>query len=512
MDQSASPTPSSLDPRAADRRSRVLPLAVAVALGLGLLHRLLVGWDAPLWLDETFTAAIAMQPTFAGLIYDCLHELGGPVYYGFMWAWEKLAGPGDVAMRLPSLLFAIAAPLVMLRWGHPDRATRLTLAALAALWVPGAYYASEARSYSLLFLGGTIQLICFGQMMRAPTRAAALRWCIVSALLILTHYHAAVLGGLQGLAFLAVHRVRALRCWPAALVFVPMGAWMALHLPLHIRFSNPDVSWQSLLTFRDLLGLPQLLLGLGKASYLLVPIVAVTLAVDLWATRRRIAFPFDRIDIIAVALSLAAVAIVFGAGFIQPSFTSRYLIPFVPGVLLGLALWAVRWSGRWRYAPLLLIALFALMFTRDLQVKLAKDVDFRRGYSWDPASAWLRERGVRHTVFLWDNSNAVIMDPWQLGRVGAFFLHRAGEPVTGRAVKAIGTDAEIRAALARAASTPESLSKVTGTITLARFDRKLQLSQDDPRYTCRDFGGPPFGSDVYATACYRQPIRPRPAG
>src|SRR5580658_2244629 len=77
------------------------------SIAVGIAHRLLVGWMTPLWLDETFTGVIATQPDSASLMEWCLVELSGPVYYVTIWLWEKIAGPGDIALRAPSLVFSI---------------------------------------------------------------------------------------------------------------------------------------------------------------------------------------------------------------------------------------------------------------------------------------------------------------------------------------------------------------------------------------------------------------------
>lgn len=480
--------------------------AVVGALLLGLAGRLIVGWGPPLWLDETFTAAIAYQPTFTGLIYDCLHELGGPFYYCLMWVCEKGPGPSNLSMRLPSLIFAVAAPLLILLRGHPDRTIRWTWAALAALWIPGAPYASEARSYSLLFFMGCVQLICFRQLLVEPSRARASRWCAISALLILTHYYAGVIVALQASSYLLIHRRVAVRTWPSAIVFVPVGVWMIFHLPLHLRFSDPKVAWQALMTARDLLGVPELLLKMGLNGYVLVVAVAVSFGIDLWRRNRGIAMPYKMMDLVPVGTSLAAIAVIYGVGFLTPSFAGRYLIPFTPGILFGLALWAARVARRWQWMPLFLIVLFALSFAKDMRARTIGGADLRWGSSWEAASAYLHRQGVEHVVFLPHDSTAQAGDPSLLGDVGAFFIRRAGARVTSRGLTMVGNGPQLRAALLAAANAPGVRDKTVGTITYGRDDEDLRLSRDDKGWTCKPFSGRPFGTRVIANACYRGPL------
>lgn len=475
-----------------------------VALILGVARRLTVGWEASLWLDEAFTGAIAIGGSFGGLVRDCLSEVSGPVYYSLMWVWAKLFGAGDVSLRVPSVIFAIAAPLVLLAWGHRDRSTRWLWATFAALWLPGAYFATEARAYALLFLLAAIQLVLFARLLEAPTLRKAFAWSAVSVLLTLTHYHSLVVTGLQGLTFLLLCKGEAVRRWPAAFLFVPAGAWMVFHLPVLFRFANPEIAWQSRLGPLEAIGQFDELLGLGRLSHLLAAGIAATIAFDIYRRHRNGApSPYSRIDVACVAPSLLAAAIVIGMGMVTPSFTTRYLIPFVPGVLLGVALWTRRWGAHLRPLPWLVVILFSLLWARDFARRAADPkFDIRRGYNWDEASQYLRAAGVERTVFLWDNPTAALFPPGPglLGRVGAFFFHRAGEPVIGEGVHASGGEQAIARALLKAAAKTPALRVGTllvgGAVNLARYEHG---------WTCRRFGGPDaaYYADVHVMACHR---------
>ena len=88
-----------------------IPRAVLVgALMLFVANILTASLRVPLWLDENFSATIAAQPTFARLVNWCLNELSGPLYYSLLWVWEKIAGDGNIALRIPSIALSIAAP------------------------------------------------------------------------------------------------------------------------------------------------------------------------------------------------------------------------------------------------------------------------------------------------------------------------------------------------------------------------------------------------------------------
>lgn len=69
---------------------------------VGILRRPIFGLDTPLWLDETFTGAIAIEPDITVMIQQCLRDVAAPVYYWMMWVWEKLFGPVRCRSAFPA--------------------------------------------------------------------------------------------------------------------------------------------------------------------------------------------------------------------------------------------------------------------------------------------------------------------------------------------------------------------------------------------------------------------------
>ncbi len=472
---------------------RLLIYLVAASLAVGLARRTLVGWDAPLWLDEAFTGAIAIQPSFSGLVQDCLNELGGPVYYSLIWVWEKLAGASNVSLRLPSLTFSLAAPLLIYWKGHPDRTTRILWAALAAIWLPAFGFANEARPYSLLFFLAAGQLILFLRLLEDPSRRSGLGWASVSALMILTHYHALVITGLQGLAFLTLRRRDALATWPATLVFVPVIAWMAFHLPVHIRFSSPDVAWHQLLSPRALKAFPDLMLAAGRFAAILFLIVAVTLAFDfVRAASRKSRLPYSINDMTAVGMSLVAIVFVYGLGFIRPSFVTRYLVPFMPGFLLGLAIWLRVWGKRVPILPCVVILPLLWLAAAGLVERMRNPrIDPRWDFTWQAAAEDIRRSGATGLIFFWDNPTTALGYPEILRRTGGFFFDRAEVPIATRELVLAGKgEVDPNIALLQMARPQDAIiwaydKSVPHTLAVRH---PPMLASTDPRWSCRNFG------------------------
>ena len=143
-------------------------VALVVAAALVVLRISLAGFGLPLWLDENFSAAIAVQPTVHGLIDWCLNELSGPLYYSTLWAWEKVAGDSNAALRVPGHVIALATPLFLLWKGHPDREVRILWALMIGLWPLGFDIYITARPYAMVVFMGCVQAVAFLRLMEAP--------------------------------------------------------------------------------------------------------------------------------------------------------------------------------------------------------------------------------------------------------------------------------------------------------------------------------------------------------
>lgn len=410
-----------------------IPRAVViVAFVIFLANMLTSGLTAPLWLDENFSAAIATQPSLKGLINWCLNELSGPLYYSLLWAWEKIAGNGDTVLRVPSLFFSLAGPVLLLWKGHEDRTIRYLWAICFALWRPGFEIAADARPYSLMLFLGCAQAICFLRLLKAPTTSRAAIWAGVSSLAVLTHYHAAAIAGLQGVAYLLIWHRKALRTWPALLVLLPMAAWMSLHLPFVLNFASSGYTWYQLTTWKDALFVPLFLCG-SVATF-----IALTLTLPVYFYIRFAAdlspqalYPRFSPEMVLIGTGLLSAALVVGMGFVRPSFSIRYLLPYVGAVSLLIPV-LLRDVQHWARAGSMVMVLFLIGSAVPPFVEhLAKPLDDHRyTFNFEQPSKWIMDNSnVRRLVYLWDNPTALMSDPKRLADVGGFFFRRHGRAV-----------------------------------------------------------------------------------
>ena len=494
-------------PRSPDWSQWVAGGLAVVAIVATIPVRFVISRGQPLWLDETWTAAIAAQPGWAGFWRQVYLDVNAPLYYLFVHLWQGLFGLSDASLRLPSALFGAAAPLAiaLAPVSGLSRPGRLTWAALTALWIPGLYLAGEARGYTLLLLLCTLSLLAFLRLLDKPGTGRAALWAGLASLAILTHYHALILAGLQGLAYLARSPRKALRTWPAALLFVPAFAWLAWHSPRIAQFARPGVAWYPLLRLSRVGAVFAYPFGSDTLAWelLALAVVAGVAALAAWRVRRS-PITDDRLGSaaplwIASGTAVAGALLIIGLGFLRPSFTTRYLVPFVPGVLLGLAILPGRMGRGGNVVLAMTAALFAWAAVPWAQTELSRGW---RVYNWEVASTDLMRLRPARLLFIWDHPASPILAPDQLEAVGGFFFRRAHAPVQVSTI-VLPADQDPNPRLLAALQDP-------GLALIWAYDRGVvgtaarrfppRLDQLDPTLDCRNYGR----GSVGVLACDRQ--------
>ena len=473
-----------------------MPL-LGIALLLGMAGRIAYSWNAPLWFDETFSGVIATQPDFHSLIDWCLTELTGPAFYMPLWAWAKVAGSSDMALRLPSLTLSIAGPLLILWKGDRDRDLRLWWAVFALLWVPMFGMAGEARPYPQLFALGTVQAMLFVRLLDTPSIARASGWVIVSSLVVLTHYWGVIPCLVQGMAYLFYHRLRALQTWPALAFSLPLLGWAYFHLPMVLGFAVGHGAAYAGLPLSAIFQIPAMLLGISFSGTVVLGAVLASIAIAAWrggVARLR----FDPALVLALC-SVASIALALAFAFLRPGFAPRYATPSIPSFLFGLALWA-RWMMTRDAKPVIVAVAMTISTAAGLVVSIVKDPDTdpRHLFNFERPSAWLAERHPARMVVFWDGPVGALTSSEHLDEVGGFFLRRAAHPITVAVARAAPTQDPNRAVLA--------LAQAPGTAILWTANdvlpdsRTPRIPRYDARFECRDFGG----GQLTMTACRRR--------
>lgn len=410
-------------------RERALLLS---AIALGLLLRMTMGWQAPLWLDETYTAVIAGQPDTADLYGWMRRELSGPVFYALSWLVAGAAGLSNIALRAPSFFFAAAAVLLVAWRGHDDVRLKLAWAALLALWWPGIYQASQARPQALLLLLAVIQALAFIRIWKGGAARWSWAWCAMTALMLLTHIYAAVPAGLQFIALAWKVRQKWRTHVAALAAFLPVGLWYASQIPFYMSFARPGVASYPVLQPEDVIDFaPDLIGGASSLAWVMLTLAA-GITMMHFRDRPRVPgrLPALSGEAILALCGIAAALFIFSLGMIRPSYVARYMVPCAPGVLLGIAMALLRATGDWRRA---LGAMIGLSIAQAVLVGALSFPQYRQReiypLEFEQASQWLLEQpSDRPVIFTWDYPVAAINPDANLIEVGGFFFARAGQP------------------------------------------------------------------------------------
>lgn len=461
-----------------------------------MVIRLMAGGDAPLWMDEAVTGVVAAQPSAREMAQAALKDPNAPLFYALVHAWTGIAGLANPALRCPSLVCALLTPLIVLV-PNPvvGRDVRLLWCALLALWWPSLLFAQEARCYTLLLALATGTTVAYARLLAAPGIGRAIAWSGLGALTILTHYQAAALIGVQGLAYLIIHRRQAIRTWPAALAFIPVVIWTALHSGTLARFADPQFAWYQIVDGRHLPVIAGFLFGFPVLAVWTVLFGLGSLARDIRLGRLR----SDILDpaVVVVATSVVAVTIMLVAGAVRPCFTIRYIIPCAPGILLGAALAAERMNRRLAGSGLVYVLLFgivAVTWVGESAVPAYKhDLEIQSG------SETMITAGAERVIFVWDNPLFDAMDPQFARELGGFFFRRAGKPVAVEALQSKDI-AELETTWSVAAGARTGLLWVHEPELRGRAARHYPPRQiSDPAWRCSRTSQGPVG----VTACLR---------
>ncbi|MBO1337582.1 glycosyltransferase family 39 protein [Streptomyces sp. VRA16 Mangrove soil] len=311
--------------------ARVLAVVVpgAVMLGLGLW-----GVDrGSMWRDETATFFVAQRS-----LPDLLRTLGTVdvvhgLYYLLMHFLLALH-PGEVMLRLPSVLGAVAAACLVAEIGTRLVRPRVGLWAglLFAVAPFTAHYAQEGRSYALVAAGALAATLL---LLRAAARPGRAVWCAYGAAVTVTAWlhefavlllvaHAVTLAAAR--ARRAVWRGWALASFAAVLLLLPLAAVATT------QSGQVDWIWRpGWLDVQDLL---------ERAAGQPALVYAGTFALVAFAVSRPPApRPGQPSGLVAVALPLAVLppALLLLASQIHPVYSQRYVFFAFAGLPLLVA-------------------------------------------------------------------------------------------------------------------------------------------------------------------------------
>jgi 4-amino-4-deoxy-L-arabinose transferase-like glycosyltransferase len=361
------------------RHAALVTAAVLAITGFGLALRLLRLDAASLWADEAFSAYWPHRSLYYLWTAGLFIETTPPLYYMLLKFWTMIAGTGDWALRLFSVIASTATiPLVfLLGLEVATPAAALAAAAIFAISPMQIAYAQEARVYALLPLAFALALLGLLRFLRAArTGDRTDRWpslaLFATGEVVLIYLHAtsvftvAALTLAGGVLLLRDARLRsALPRFALATAAVAVLSGLQLWA-IYVQTGRHDLSW---IQPPDLIGLlnlfsqhfvdpvtPQRLLRLS--CLLALPAGGLLLA----------NLPWLRLDRTRALLLLGVPGLFLGT-CIGLSFISPFLIPRMT-IWIGVPLSLLAGMALASAAPVWLRGGFALMLAACIAVGL----------------------------------------------------------------------------------------------------------------------------------------------
>lgn len=364
-----------------DRDDATWRTLVVLTLAVSGLHLVRIGSHS-YWFDELFSVGGASQASFAEALafWYPVDLTNPPLYHLLLWAYARLVGPGETAMRLLSWGAVTATSLYLLGSAVVGDRLRRGMAALLVAVLPASfYYAQEARAYALLLLCAAVTQVGYLRF----TREGRISWGFAVGVIVSSwiHYFGLFYGGtLLALAWLRFVRQRAFgQAVLCVLIGVASVVWLVYVLVVGRGATVTQPFW---VTWTP-----------GTPVQVLMHITSPTLALLMGAAWLRYPAGASR-----EALWRVSMPVLVFWGLIAAISTYRFLIlgryfyVLVPAVaILGADLIAAHWDAVRRLRPSLRLSALALVGL----LLAAENVAWMSRQKWGPFQNY---RGVAEYI------------------------------------------------------------------------------------------------------------------
>ncbi len=360
--------------------------------------------SASLWIDEANSALKAMQPSLAGWWHTLVSEKGSdlqmPFYMFYLWCWEKLAGPSELALRAANVPWFVIGQMALYHESRRNRLNPMLLLSIASvspfLW----FYLNEARPYLMQYAAACVLasvLYCVADDPPAGVKSSTL-WIFVLGLLVLcgSSLLGVIWAAFAGAAFLyLVHDrlrsfLRPARLMPIAIGLICLAALGVYYLwTLRVGGRASDIGRTGPLNvafvFYELIGLAGLgpgrlelrqngLAAFREQGLSLLPLFAgslLLLGLAIYAISRVWANRAQRAIIAACIYAIPPIALLFALAYLQHfRILGRHFMPLLP-VIIGLFAFGIREMRDHRLATVAATGLLAIWLGSALSLRLA---------------------------------------------------------------------------------------------------------------------------------------------
>ncbi len=328
------------------KKYRILLLLAIV----GLLLRLYLLDKQSLWNDEADEVMLLKRSSLfqlaTGEEFDQSHP---PLYHLALGAWTSVFGYSRSSVRLPSVLFGVAAIIGTYFIGKLIFNTETALAAAFLLAISPFHIMQSqiVRPYGLLILLGIINLYFFFKYRDTKKKLYLLAFTVTAILMNYTHYFAALQIATLNAALILWHRHAFDRRWIMANIIIALAS-----LPLIALISKGLGQGAGARTFFSPLEIAYLaqMFSIGSAGFIFklstlkediiahLPVLAITAAAYgyllLTFVRDFSRWKKNNNITLLIFFILMPTILLYVSGFVYPLFRARYLSFIYPAVVL----------------------------------------------------------------------------------------------------------------------------------------------------------------------------------
>lgn len=297
--------------------------------------------------DELYSVSAASEPDYRLFLENwVLYDSNPPLYYFFLRLWLKIAPATEFWVRLPSVLFVLAASFIFIK-GIKKRFQELEWFYLL-IFIGTSYgflfFAQEARSYALLLLFTGLQLLYFiDLLLPKPIDQGKFTFnlavfSIFSVLSSYTHYTGIVFSGILFFILIVLYiRQQALLKKIFAAIFLSLCSGL-FWISNFLFFFNLDKSFiihQKASIIKNIV--PMLFFGnsvIGKCFSILA-FLAFIILVFLFSKKWSLASNIQRA---IIGLGLLSCLIILVSPFLSYFFSYRHYVVFIPVILLSFSI------------------------------------------------------------------------------------------------------------------------------------------------------------------------------
>ena len=346
---------------------------ILAILVFGLVLRL-ISLNQSLWLDEAINVLASQNYSFTDMIFEYAKaDFHPPGFFIILWIWTKLFGIGEIAVRMPSVIFGVISVFVVYLIGKKLYLKNLGLigALLLAVNPLHIYYSQDARMYSMATLAVAVNILLFIKLLKGEK--INLIFLILSNLAVLASDYVAYFIFPAQIIILSIHRKETMiKKYVLGIIgAVLFGIWwiptFIKQLDVGVSVSDNLPTWKLVVGSYDPKALPLTFIKfiIGRISYhdkliyglILLPLV--TIFSYLIYRGIKFADKFGRnILTIWIAVPIAVATLI---SLIIPIYNYFRVLYTVPSFLLIVGLGILSFKPKLRYVLLTTVILIELI-------------------------------------------------------------------------------------------------------------------------------------------------------